>query len=69
MMQNRQGAQVDIFITRLEERFGLGPLVDEPDQAAARETVGGKPSAKGADKTGRVDSTAACLILRDFLNI
>lgn len=67
----RRAQEVDIFITRLEERFGL-PVhrVDERlTSAAARETVGGKPSAKGADKTGRVDSTAACLILRDFLNI
>ena len=35
---------------------------------SARETVGRKPLRKGEDKSGRIDSTAACLILlRDFL--
>ena len=34
---------------------------------SARESVGKKPSKKGDEKSGRIDSTAACLILRDFL--
>ncbi|MEK9773313.1 MAG: Holliday junction resolvase RuvX [Opitutae bacterium] len=62
--------EVDAFIQQLETRFGL-PVhrVDERlTSVAAREAVGGKSKPKGADKTGRIDSTAACLILRDFLN-
>ncbi len=62
--------EVDNFIKILKTRYGL-PVhrVDERlTSAAARETVGGKFSAKGTDKTGRTDSTAACLILRDFIN-
>lgn len=66
----RRAQEVDGFIEQLQARFGLPVYrVDERlTSAAARETVGGKPSAKGADKSGRVDATAACLILRDFLN-
>lgn len=66
----RRAKEVDGFIEQLGKRFGL-PVhrVDERlTSASAREALGGNYKAKGADKTGRVDSTAACLILRDFLN-
>lgn len=66
----RRAEEVDRFIEQLEARFCL-PVhrVDERlTSAAARETLGGKYAHKGADKTGRVDATAACLILSDFLN-
>jgi putative Holliday junction resolvase len=62
--------EVDRFIDELKHHFDL-PVhrVDERlTSLSARETVGGKSSKKGSDKSGRVDSTAACLILRDFLN-
>ena len=66
----RRAQQVDRFIDELEEKFSL-PVhrVDERlTSASARETVGGKLTQKGEDKTGRVDATAASLTLRDFLN-
>jgi len=34
---------------------------------AAREAMGRKAARKGADSSGRVDATAAGLILKDFL--
>ena len=66
----KRAEEVDRFIDELEKHFQL-PVhrVDERlTSEAARQTVGGKTTTKGADKTGRIDSTAACLILRDFLN-
>lgn len=66
----KRAEEVDKFITQLEARFKL-PVhrVDERlTSEAARQILGGKDRAKGADKTGRIDSTAACLILGDFLN-
>lgn len=66
----KRAQEVDRFIKQLEECYQL-PVhrVDERlTSEVARQTVGGKYTAKGEDKTGRVDSTAACLILRDFLN-
>ena len=61
--------EVDRFIEEIEKRLKL-PVhrVDERlTSVSARETVGRKPLRKGEDKSGRIDSTAACLILRDFL--
>ena len=61
--------EVDRFIARLEEQFSL-PVhrVDERlTSLAAREAMGGKAVRKGADSSGRVDATAAGLILKDFL--
>jgi len=61
--------EVDRFIARLEEQFSL-PVhrVDERlTSLAAREAIGGKAARKGADTSGRIDATAASLILKDFL--
>ena len=66
----RRAEEVDHFIKTLQKKFSL-PVhrVDERlTSSAAREAVGGRGAVKGADKTGRIDSAAACLILRDFLN-
>ncbi len=66
----KRAQEVDDFIEQLKSRFNL-PVhrVDERlTSSAARETVGGKSTSKGVDKSGRIDSTAASLILRDFLN-
>ena len=71
-MDGTKGAraeEVDRFIARLEEQFSL-PVhrVDERlTSLAAREAMGGKAARKGADSSGRVDATAAGLILKDFL--
>jgi len=71
-MDGRVGArakEVDRFVEEMEKRLKL-PVhrVDERlTSVSARESVGKKPSKKGEDKSGRIDSTAACLILRDFL--
>jgi len=68
--EGKRVQEVDCFIEELDQRFGL-PVhrVDERlTSATARETIGGKYAAKGADKSGRVDCAAACLILQDFLN-
>jgi putative Holliday junction resolvase len=66
----KRAQEVDRFIEELKKHFGLP--VHRTDErltsAAARETIGGKYLAKGADKSGRVDCAAACLILNDFLN-
>jgi len=67
--KGKRTSEVDAFIIQLETRFNL-PVhrVDERlTSAAARASMGKKYAAKGADKSGRVDATAACLILRDFL--
>jgi len=65
----KRAHEVDGFIEELKQRYGL--VVHRVDERltslSARETVGGGFSSKGKDKSGRVDSTAACLILRDFL--
>ena len=71
-MDGTKGAraeEVDRFIARLEEQFSL-PVhrVDERlTSLAAREAMGRKAARKGADSSGRVDATAAGLILKDFL--
>ena len=65
----KRAEEVDQFIGKLEQTFEL-PVhrVDERlTSLAARETIGGKSRRKGADKSGRVDAAAACLILKDFL--
>ena len=49
---------MDLPVHRVDERL---------TSLAARNSLGGKFLAKGADKSGKVDTTAACLILRDFL--
>jgi len=66
----KRAEEVDHFIETLQKKFSL-PVhrVDERlTSSAAREAVGEGASVKGADKTGRIDATAACFILRDFLN-
>jgi len=66
----QRAIEVDAFIVELQNRFGL-PIhrVDERlTSLSARQSLGGKSSKKGRDKSGRIDATAACLILRDFLN-
>lgn len=66
----KRAKEVDAFIEQLTKNFQL-PVhrVDERlSSAAARESLQSKPKLKGKDTTGRVDATAACLILRDFLN-
>jgi len=66
----RRAEEVDHFIVTLQQKFSL-PVhrVDERlTSSAARVALGEAASVKGADKSGRIDSAAACLILRDFLN-
>jgi len=61
--------EVDRFVEEIEKRLKL-PVhrVDERlTSVSARESLGNRSSKKGEDKSGRIDSTAACLILRDFL--
>jgi putative Holliday junction resolvase len=67
--KGKRAEEVDAFIENLQSRLDM-PVhrVDERlTSLAARNSLGGKFSAKGADKSGKVDATAACLILSDFL--
>jgi putative Holliday junction resolvase len=67
--RGQRAEEVDNFIAKLKERFSL-PVhrVDERlTSLAAREAIGGKANRKGADTSGRIDATAASLILKDFL--
>ena len=66
----RRAEEVDHFIETLQKKFSL-PVhrVDERlTSSAARDALGEGAAVKGAGKTGRIDATAACFILRDFLN-
>ena len=65
--------EVDTFITKLTQRFEL-PVhqVDERlTSVAAAESLSVKPKGKKGRKPadGRIDATAASLILRDFLEV
>ena len=65
----KRAEEVDQFITRLSELFSL-PVhrVDERlTSMAAEESIGKKAKTKKGKHSGKVDATAACLILRDFL--
>ena len=67
--KGKRAEEVDAFIENFKSRMDL-PVhrVDERlTSLAARNSLGGKFLAKGADKSGKVDATAACLILSDFL--
>ena len=67
----KRAKEVDIFISELAETFSL-PVhrVDERlTSVAAAESIQRKPKGKKGRKPadGRIDATAASLILRDFL--
>jgi putative Holliday junction resolvase len=65
----KRAEEVDQFIARLSELFSL-PVhrVDERlTSMAAEESIGKKAKTKKGKQSGKVDATAACLILRDFL--
>jgi putative Holliday junction resolvase len=65
----KRAEEVDQFIDRLSELFSL-PVhrVDERlTSMAAEESIGKKAKTKKGKQSGKVDATAACLILRDFL--
>lgn len=62
--------EVDVFAEKLKKFFGL-PVnrVDERlTSLAAEEALGRKSKTKKTQLSGKVDATAACLILKDFLN-
>ena len=66
----KRAQEVDLFIRTLEKTFFL-PVhrVDERlTSLAAEEAIGKKAKTKKGIKSGKVDATAACLILKDFLN-
>ena len=66
----KRAQEVDSFIRTLEKTFAL-PVhrVDERlTSLAAEEAIGKKAKTKKGIKSGKVDATAACLILKDFLN-
>ena len=65
----KRAEEVDQFIDRLSDLFSL-PVhrVDERlTSMAAEESIGKKAKTKKGKQSGKVDATAACLILRDFL--
>ena len=65
----RRADEVDHFIKSLEKEFKLP--VHRADERltslAAEEAIGKKAKTAKVKKSGRVDATAACLILKDFL--
>ena len=66
----KRAQEVDLFIRTLKKTFAL-PVhrVDERlTSLAAEETIGKKAKTKKGMESGKVDATAACLILKDFLN-
>ena len=66
----KRAQEVDLFIRTLKKTFAL-PVhrVDERlTSLAAEEAIGKKAKTKKGIKSGKVDATAACLILKDFLN-
>ena len=67
----KRAKEVDVFISKLVREFNL-PVhrVDERlTSVAAAESIQGKPKGKkrGKPADGRIDATAASLILRDFI--
>ena len=65
----KRAEEVDQFIDRLSDLFSL-PVhrVDERlTSMATEESIGKKAKTKKGKQSGKVDATAACLILRDFL--
>lgn len=67
----KRAKEVDVFISKLAREFNL-PVhrVDERlTSVAAAESIQGKPKGKKRRKPadGRIDATAASLILRDFI--
>ena len=68
----KRAKEVDLFISELAKEFNL-PVhrVDERlTSVAAAESIQGKPKGKKKRKPadGRIDATAASLILRDFID-
>jgi putative Holliday junction resolvase len=68
----KRAKEVDVFISELAKEFNL-PVhrVDERlTSVAAAESIQGKPKGKKKRKPadGRIDATAASLILRDFID-
>ena len=65
----KRAEEVDQFILFLEQEFKLP--VHRTDERltslAAEEIIGKKARTSKVKKSGRVDATAACLILKDFL--
>ena len=62
--------EVNVFAERLSKEFGL-PVhrIDERlTSLAAEESMGPKAKRKKIRESGKIDATAACLILKDFLN-
>ena len=61
--------EVDEFAMELTERFGL--VVSRVDErltsVAAEESIGKKAKTNKVRQSGKIDATAACLILQDFL--
>ena len=66
----KRAQEVDRFAEKLMEKFGL-PVnrVDERlTSLAAEEALGKQAKTRKGQASGKVDATAACLILKDFLN-
>lgn len=65
----QRAKEVDAFAKQLVNRFGL--VVSRVDErltsVAAEESLGKKAKSKKGRASGRIDATAACLILKDFL--
>ena len=61
--------EVDEFAKELTERFGL--VVSRVDErltsVAAEESIGKKAKTAKVRESGKIDATAACFILQDFL--
>ena len=61
--------EVDEFAKELTERFGL--VVSRVDErltsVAAEESIGKKAKTNKVRQSGKIDATAACLILQDLL--
>ena len=66
----RRAEEVDHFITELKKEFGL--VIHRVDERltshAAEQALGKKAKTKKGRESGKIDATAACLILTDFLN-
>lgn len=61
--------EVDAFASRLKTAFGLPVhLVDETLTSAEAESSIARKDRRGVRDSGLIDSRAACLILRDFLD-
>jgi len=68
--KGKRTEEVDHFITELKEEFGL--VIHRVDERltshAAEQALGKKAKTKKGRESGKIDATAACLILTDFLN-